>query len=75
MTKLGRKPYTEPRAEWKVYLPSSLAAEVELLLIDPLREKVKYGARNELLEKLLRDWLQKEKEKASATGQTQVPHG
>ena len=53
----GRKPYAEPRVAWKVYLPQQLAAQVELLLLDPMREKVKYGARNELLEGLLRDWI------------------
>ena len=53
----GRKPYSEPRVQWKFYLPETLAAEVELLLLDPMREKVRYGARNELMEKLLRDWL------------------
>lgn len=57
----GRKPYSEIRVQWKLYLPLSLAAEVELLLLDPLREKVKYGARNELIEKLLREWLEKQK--------------
>ena len=53
----GRKPYSEPRVQWKLYLPASIAAEVELLLLDPMREKVKYGARNELVETLLKEWL------------------
>ena len=57
----GRKPYAEPRVAWKIYLPQQLAAQVELLLLDPMREKVKYGARNELLEGLLRDWLERQK--------------
>ena len=53
----GRKPYAEPRVAWKVYLPQNLAAEIELLLLDPMREKIRYGARNELLERLLREWI------------------
>ena len=54
----GRKPYSEARVQWKLYLPETIAAEVELLLLDPLRDRVKYGARNELVEKLLRKWLE-----------------
>lgn len=57
----GRKPYSEPRVAWKIYLPQSLAAQIELLLLDPMREKVKYGARNELLEQLLRDWFERQR--------------
>lgn len=54
---MPRPRYTVPRAEWKLHLPLDLAAEVELLLLDPLREKPKYGARNALVERLLREWL------------------
>ena len=55
----GRKPYTEPRIQWKVYLRLTVAAQIELLLLDPTREKIRYGARNELIERLLLEYLEK----------------
>lgn len=63
----GRKPYTEPRIQWKLYLPATVASQVELLLFDPLREKIRHGARNELVEQLLREWLEKQKVSAETT--------
>lgn len=61
-----RKHYVEPRVQWKVYLPVTVASETELLLIDPLREKVRYGARNDLIVQLLGKWLEDEKAKIRA---------
>lgn len=58
----GRKPLTDPPVEWKVSLPSSLAAQIELVLLDPLMMKAGYGKRSALIASLLRDWLKKEKE-------------
>lgn len=66
---VGRKPYSEPRVQWKIYLPTSIAAQVELLLLDPMRERVKYGARNELVEKLLRSWLEEQKVSQAETAE------
>jgi hypothetical protein len=45
--------------EWSLRLPSSLADEVELLLIDPLRGKPAFGARSALVVSLLREWIDK----------------
>lgn len=59
--KPGRKPKSVPTVEWKFHIPVDLAAEVELLLKDPLRERVKYGARSDLLERLLRDWIARQR--------------
>lgn len=57
----GRKPRAIPTVEWKLHIQADLAAEVELLLADPAREKAKYGARSELIHSLLRDWLYKQR--------------
>lgn len=53
----GRPKHAVPPVEWKNSLPSDLAAQVELLLKDPMRDKPRYGARSVLIEKLLRAWL------------------
>ncbi len=54
MSKRGRKPLEVPRIRWQVFVNEKLAAAVELLLLDPMREKAKYGARTEYLEGLIR---------------------
>lgn len=56
MAKAGRKPDLIPTVRWDLYIASDLAATVELLLTDPARQRVKYGARSELIESLLRKW-------------------
>ena len=55
--KPGRKTLTEPRIPWRVYIRSKLAAEIELLLMDPTKGKARYGSRGELIETLLEDWV------------------
>jgi metal-responsive CopG/Arc/MetJ family transcriptional regulator len=45
--------------EVKISLPVVLAAELELRLWDPLRERVLYGARSKLITKLLREHFAK----------------
>lgn len=62
MAKPGRKPLAIPTVEWKHWIPVDLAAEVELLLKDPVRDKVKYGARGELLTQLLRKWVDEQRQ-------------
>jgi len=59
--KRGRKPLTTPSIEWKNSIPSPLAAEIELLLLDPISGRVTYGARSQLIESLLRDWVDKQR--------------
>ena len=58
MAQVGRKPNAVPTIEWKFHIPVDLAAQVELLLKDPVRDKVKYGERSKLLETLLRQWIE-----------------
>jgi hypothetical protein len=55
---MARPKDSDPSVEWKVHIKSSLAAKVELLLLDPMRRKVKYGARSQLIETLLERWIE-----------------
>ena len=55
----GRKPRAGGIAVWTLSLPLPLVAEVELHLLDPFTRKVSYGARTELIQTLLREWLEK----------------
>lgn len=54
---LGRKPRTIPRIGKRVYIRQDIMATVDLILLDPMREKVKYGKWSDLLEALLRNWV------------------
>jgi hypothetical protein len=42
---------------WKVRLNATLAARINLALWDPILKKPRYGARRELIEGLLQEWL------------------
>jgi hypothetical protein len=42
-------------------IPSTLAAQVELILFDPLRGKTGFGTRSRLVSQLLKDWLELQK--------------
>lgn len=66
MAKRGRTPRTIPSVRWRVEVRSDLAAQVEVLLYDPVLEIVTYGARTALINKLLAEWLETQK-KGSAT--------
>lgn len=57
MARPGRKANAIPTVEWKFHIQADLAAEVEMLLLDPARDKAKYGARSDLLHLLLRNWV------------------
>lgn len=59
MAKKGRKRFADTRKEWKISIPESVAAKIELLLADPLTGKTKHGARSRLIVGLLQDWLKK----------------
>ena len=47
-----------------VSLPMNLSASVDLALFDPIRGKIKYGARSRLVSDLLRGWLEKREKKS-----------
>ena len=57
--KLGRKPHGDPPVKWNINLPTTLAAEVELLLTDPLTGVPEYGKRSKLIQELLYGWVEK----------------
>lgn len=57
MSKVGRKANVVPSVQWLLHVPVTIAAKVDLILKDPVRDKVKYGARGELLVMLLERWL------------------
>lgn len=54
---MSRRKYTDPRVKWSIYVPSTLAAQVELLLLDPFLGQAKFGAKSELVAALLQKWL------------------
>lgn len=47
------KPLDLPRERWELYIKSDLAAMTDLLLTEPTRTRVPYGARSWLIEELL----------------------
>ena len=61
MARRGKKPHADPPVEWKVSIPTSIAAQVELILTDPLTGKPKHGARAKLIAQLLRTWVDEQK--------------
>jgi hypothetical protein len=50
-------PKKPPRSDFIVRLPEELAARLELLLLDPLRGKIRYGAKQTYIESLIRQDL------------------
>jgi metal-responsive CopG/Arc/MetJ family transcriptional regulator len=54
---MGRPFSDRLRSDWKLSIDASLAAEVDLRLEDPVTRKPKYGARSQLVQLLLRDYL------------------
>ncbi len=45
--------------QWKLSLPTSLAAAVDLYFYDPVRGRPSYGERSKLVTMLLEHWLKK----------------
>lgn len=60
MAKRGAKLKADRPSEWKLSLPSSITAPVELILSDPLTGRPKHGARARLVAKLLKEWLEEQ---------------
>lgn len=60
MSARGRKPHSDPPVQWFLSVPTTLAAKVDLLLMDPVTRKVKYSARSDLVQVLLREWVEKQ---------------
>ena len=54
---MARYKYAEPHVKWCAYVPQTLAAKVDLLLLDPFYARAKHGAKSELLQLLLQQWI------------------
>lgn len=55
---MGRPRSEDPKKKYLISLPESLVLQVDLLLpVDYLREKPLQGARSQLVERLLREWI------------------
>jgi len=66
---MGKKAHADPPVEMRINVPQSIAAKMELLLLDPLTRRPRYGARSDLITKLLREWISsKEKPSRKAQG-------
>ena len=51
----GRRARTDTPVRWEVSIPTSLAAEIELYILDPVRRTQAFGARSALIQRLLRE--------------------
>jgi hypothetical protein len=60
MAQSGRKKHVIPSVRWRVEVREDLAAKTELILYDPLRQEIAYGARSALVNQLLEEWLSKQ---------------
>lgn len=57
---MPRIPKADPPVTFKCSLPESLALRVDVRLgIDPLRGQRRYGERSKLVERLLREWVER----------------
>lgn len=65
----GAKKKTIPTVEWKLHIDGLLAAQVELFLMDPMRNKPRKGARSTLTEQLYRQWIAEQIRARQAAGQ------
>lgn len=62
--KTGKKLHADRPVDWKLSIPTSVAAPVSLLLSDPLTGRPKHGARSRLVTRLLREWVQQKQKGA-----------
>lgn len=54
---MPRRKFSDTRHQITVQLPESVLAPIDLLLLDPVKGKVKFGARSALITRLLREYL------------------
>ena len=50
----GRPRKTVATTGWKIRMPEDLAAKVDLIMMDPLTQRVAYGARSDYIVALVR---------------------
>jgi hypothetical protein len=70
----GRPPNATPTVPWELRIPETLAAEVTLLLYDPLLCRPRVGARSDLCNRLLREWVERQR-KATPPSTTPFSEG
>ncbi len=56
MTRMAR-PFGVSKVEWRVRISKDLAGRIEHILSDPRYNKVAYGIKSSMVEKLLRAWV------------------
>lgn len=66
---MARPRGTEPSVHVHVYIPSSIMAQVRILLADPLTGKPPYGAVGKVVTELLTGWVDKQKKEHLTTKQ------
>jgi len=54
---MPRRPLADPPVEVSVSIPTTLLDKIDLLLFDPVRGRVRYGARSKLIQQLLKRWV------------------
>lgn len=64
---MPRERHSDPPVDVQFSLPGSLVEEVDLLLFDPVRGKLRYGARSRLAASLLRQWVESQRKLPAAT--------
>jgi hypothetical protein len=68
---MGKRKYADPRVSWHLHIPSTTAAQVELILLDPFLGQAKFGAKSELVTRLLEEWMQNLPKPAQKSAPTQ----
>jgi len=59
--KRGHPARAVPAEKRLFYLSKPLSSEVDVLLMDPLTGKIRYGAWSQLIEQLLREWVDRQR--------------
>lgn len=63
---MPRPKKANPTERMTVYVEAELLQKVDILLTNPLSGNIKYGARSALVERLLREWLNTQRENTHA---------
>lgn len=67
---MPRSKNTIPTVEWKLHIEGLVAAQIELLLTDPMRKKPRLGARGKLTTELYKRWIQEKVAEFKAAGKS-----
>jgi hypothetical protein len=51
------RPFGTPKNEWRIRIDRNLAGRIDAILADSRYNRVAYGIRSALVERLLRNWL------------------